>query len=479
MTPTTCGHWINGQETAAADGDTFEVLNPLDDSRFVRAALATEADVDAAVNAAHCAFSDRLLSSPGDRERWLIKAADLLQRDAPEFEALLIDEIGSPVRKAKHEIVTAIETLRAAAGIPRQMAGKMLPTDTDGRISLSQRSPLGVVAGITPFNVPLIKAVKHSAMPLATGNTVVLLPSEEAPTSVVRLARLYAEAGIPKGAMNVVCGRGYEIGDALVTHPAVRMVGFTGSTRVGRHIHGLCGQHGKRVTLELGGKNSLIVLADANIDAAMQAAVPGSFLYQGQICLSSSRIFVERPVADAFLARFCAVAGKLPVGDPRNPDTVVGPIINQKQRARIRSHIQDAVDKGATIRVGGDWEANCCQPTILTGVNDQMLIHQQETFGPVTSVYIVDTAEEAVCRANESSYGLVASVYTSDVDAALSFADRLDVGMVHINGQTIQQEPQAPFGGVGDSGFGREGTDVAIDEMTQWKWITIDRSGGN
>ncbi len=347
MKPKTYGHWINAAETEFDAHASFDVLNPLDDSLYARAALGTEEDVDQAVRAAHRAFAGFAVSSPGQRETWLIATAENLARHAAEFEEILIDEVGSPIQKAKHEVATAIETLRAAAGIPRQVSGKTLPTNVAGRISISVRKPLGVIAGITPFNVPLIKAIKHSAMPLATGNTVVLLPSEDAPVIAMRLAKLYTDAGFPDGVFNVVSGGGYDIGDDLVTHPQVRMVAFTGSTTVGKHIRTLCGQHGKRVTLEMGGKNPLIALGDANIQAAVAAATFGSFMFQGQICMSSSRIFVERPIANQFLKEFCHAASGLGMGDLRDPTTVIGPIINAKQRHRIASHLQDAVEKGA------------------------------------------------------------------------------------------------------------------------------------
>jgi acyl-CoA reductase-like NAD-dependent aldehyde dehydrogenase len=472
----TVGHWIGGEETDVAGDRCFDVLNPLDDSLYARAATGTDSDIDRAVTVAHEVFGSYAKSSPTQREGWLIKAAELLERSAAEFEDILVDEVGSPLSKAKLEVQTGVETLRAAAGIPRQIAGKTLPTDIGSRISMSVRRPLGVIAGITPFNVPLIKGIKHSAMPLATANTCVLLPSQEAPVIANRIAKLYAAAGFPNGSCQVVNGNGYEIGDALVTHPLVRMVGFTGSARIGQHVRALCGQHGKRVTLELGGKNPLIVLGDANLDAAVRAATIGSFMFQGQICMSSSRIYLDRTIANPFLEKFRAAAAGLGSGDLRDRATVIGPIINQRQRDRVRLHMEDAIDKGARLIVGGDWQGNCCQPTILADTTDDMLVCQEETFGPVTCVDLVDSVDEAVGKANHSEFGLVAAVYTADLNAAISLSDRLQVGMVHINGMTIQQEPQAPFGGVGASGYGREGTEAAIDEMTEWKWITIDRS---
>lgn len=466
-------HWIAGEPAAPDSGEFYDDLNPLDDSVYARAAAGNSADVARAVECAQDAFLRERKSLPQVRQRWLLDAADLLERRAEEFVDILIDEVGSPILKAEKEVHTAVSVLRASAGATRMVSGKTLPTDVAGRLSLSLRQPIGVVAGITPFNVPLIKVVKHSAMPIATGNSVVVLPSEESPVLALRVAQLYADAGVPAGLFNVVTGRGAEIGDALTTHPLIRLVGFSGSTQVGRHIGGLCGQLGKRCTLEMGGKNPLVVLADADIAKAVQAAVIGAFLYQGQICLASSRIYVERPALQEFMERFTCATEGLGVGDLRDRSTMIGPIINVRQRGRVGAHLEDAVAKRARVITGGDWLGNRCLPTILMDVTDEMLLYREETFGPITAVYPVDSAQDALVQANDSRYGLSASVFTSNLDAAMVFAQELRAGMVHVNGGTIQEEAHVPFGGVGDSGFGREGTEVAIEDLTEWKWITI------
>ncbi|MEQ9409427.1 MAG: aldehyde dehydrogenase family protein [Fuerstiella sp.] len=468
-----CQLWIAGQSVTSESGMWFDDLNPLDDSLYARAAAGTTADVHRAVVAADTAFQTFRRSRPAEREGWLLKAAELLQQQADEFVEILIDEVGSPITKARREVATATGVLRAAAGATRRLSGKTFPTDVPGRMSLSVRSPLGVVAAMTPFNVPLIKGIKHAAMPLATGNTVVMLPSEETPMMALRIARLLADAGLPEGVFNVVTGSGQVIGDALTTHPLVRMVGFTGSTRVGTHIRELCGRFGKRVTLEMGGKNPLIVLRDADLQKAVQGCVIGSFLYQGQICMASSRIYVEQPVFREFLERFTAAAQRLGMGDLRQADTVLGPIINARQRSRVRAHLENAIAGGATLHTGGSWDGHRCQPTILTDVTDSMTICREETFGPVTSVYSVESAAEALKLANDSDFGLCASVYTSDLHAGLQLAEELQAGMVHVNGTTVQEEAHVPFGGIRDSGFGREGSEVSIDELTEWKWITV------
>ncbi|MGE0370602.1 MAG: aldehyde dehydrogenase family protein [Gammaproteobacteria bacterium] len=466
-------HVINGEHCAASDGRTFEDRAPDDDRLYAAAAHGSVADIDKAVDAAATAFPTCAGSLAREREAWLLAAADRLEREADDFINILVDEVGSPINKARFEVQFATSYLRAAAGAARRVTGQTIPSDVPGRLSFSVRRPLGVVGCITPFNVPLIKGVKLSAVPLATGNTVVLLPSEEAPALAVRLARLYLEAGVPPGAFNVVTGFGHEIGDALTTHPRVRLVNFTGSSRVGRHIAGLCGQHMKRVTLELGGKNPLLVLADADLDAAVNGAVMSMFLYQGQVCMAASRIYVEDAVFDDFTARFVAAAGGLAMGDLRDPQTMIGPIISNRQRERVRAHIEDAIAKGARVLTGGQWHGNRCEPTILCDVTPAMICHAEETFGPVTAVYRVADAREALARANESEFGLSASVYTRSLEHAIETAGGIRAGMVHVNAPSLHDEPQVPFGGLGMSGFGREGTEVDIDNTTEWQWLTI------
>jgi acyl-CoA reductase-like NAD-dependent aldehyde dehydrogenase len=342
---------------------------------------------------------------------------------------------------------------------------------------MSVREPLGVFACITPFNVPLIKAMKQCTGPLATGNTVVMLASEEAPALAILVAELFRDAGFPAGVFNVITGFGHEIGDSLVTHPRIKGVNFTGSTRVGRHLSMLCGEHMKRALLELGGKNPLIILKDADLDAAVHAAVFGMFLFQGQACMASSRILVEAPIYDEFLKRYKAATAGVGHGDLRSPQTMLGPIISQRQRDRIRHHIADAVANGATLETGGNWEGNRCLPTILTHVNENMVCYQEETFGPVTAIYKVGSADAALAIANDTAYGLSAAVFTQNLAEAMRLSQQIHAGMVHINAPTLHDEPHVPFGGVGDSGMGREGAQTDIDHCTEWKWVTIQAPG--
>ena len=465
--------WIGGQRVPPSTGKYFIDHNPEDDSPYAHVAEAGASDVDRAVQAAQACFLDYRQTLAADREGWLSRAAAIVERRRGEFVDVLTDEVGSPFGKAQFEVQYAINCLRAAAGVSRRVTGQTIPSEIPGRFSMSVREPLGVIASIAPFNVPLLKNVKLSSTPLATGNTVVMLTSEHAPMVCNLLAEVYHEAGIPAGAFNVVTGFGDQIGDALTTHPLVKVVMFTGSSRVGKHIAALCGPLMRRVLLELGGKNPLVVLADADLDAAVEAAAFGQFFFQGQACMASSRIFVEQSVEAEFCRRLKARAESLGMGDLRDPNTWVGPIISDRQRQRVRRHIEDAVAKGARLLTGGDWIGNRCRPTILLDVDEEMTVCREETFGPVTSIYPVADFDEAVRRANDTEYGLSAAIFTRDINKALQFSQRVHAGMVHINAPTLHDEPHVPFGGVGDSGFGREGTDIDIDTLTEWKWITI------
>ncbi len=469
--------WIGGAFRPAQGNATFVDLNPENDRPYAEAARASAEDVNLAVDVAHAAFTSYRMTTPGQRETWLAKAADLLEQRMDEFVNVLVDEVGSPLFKAQFEVKFAVDTLRTAAGIPRRVTGMTLPSDVPGRFSMAVREPLGVFACITPFNVPLIKALVEGTGPLATGNTVVMLASEEAPVVAIRVAELLRDAGFPAGAFNVLTGYGHEIGDTLVSHPHVKGVNFTGSTRVGRHLSELCGKHMKRVLLELGGKNPLVILKDADLDAAVQGAIFGMFFYQGQVCMGSSRILVEAPVHDEFLKRFKAATAAIGFGDLRNPRTIMGPIISQRQRDRVRHHIEDAAAHGAKIETGGTWEGNRCAATILTGVKKDMVCYYEETFGPVTAVYKVGSADEALAIANDTTYGLSAAVYTQNLAEAMRLAQSIHAGMVHVNAPSLQDEPHVPFGGVGDSGMGREGAITDIDHCTEWKWVTIQAPG--
>ncbi|MEM9843315.1 MAG: aldehyde dehydrogenase family protein [Pseudomonadota bacterium] len=468
----TLQHFVDGAWVDAEGGATFEVLNPLDDSLYAHAAKGTAGDMKKAVAAAKAAFASYRETTPTERERMLLRVAELMEERQQELVNCLIDEIGSPIQKAMFEFSKGLTMVRAAAGLCRQVRGETIPSDRPGTFSMSIREPLGVVAVITPFNVPLIKTTRLVANALAVGNTVVHLPSEMAPHLTVIFAEIIAEAGFAPGTYNVVTGMGHEIGDDLTGHEDVDFVTFTGSTVVGQHINEICAKNKTPSTLELGGKSPTVVLADADLDKVMPLVARSIFMFGGQACIGSSRFYVERPLYDEFVKRFSMIAGKVGMGDLRDPSTVIAPIISDRQRQRVKDHIEDARAKGATV-IGGGWEGNRCQPTLLTGVTEEMTVCRTETFGPVTSIYVIDSYEEGLKKANDTEYGLSSAIFTKDIDRAFHFAKHIGAGMCHINGPTIHDEAHVPFGGNGESGVGREGTDADMEAMTELKWVTV------
>jgi acyl-CoA reductase-like NAD-dependent aldehyde dehydrogenase len=465
-------HFIAGQWIDAACGATFEVLNPLDDSLYAYAAKGTGDDIINAVAAAKAAFTSYKETTPTERERWLLRVAEIMEERQKDLVDCLIDEIGSPVQKAMFEFTKGLTMVRAAAGLCRNVRGETIPSDRASTFSMSIREPLGVVAVITPFNVPLIKTTRLVANALAVGNTVVHLPSEMAPHLSLIFAEIVAEAGIPDGVYNVVTGMGAEIGDDLTSHKDIDFVTFTGSTLVGQHINEICAKNKTPNTLELGGKSPTIILADADLDKVMPLAARSVFMFAGQACIASSRFYVERPLYEEFVKRFSKIIGKLVMGDLRDPNTVIAPIISLRQRERIKSHIDDARAKGANV-IGGEWEGNRCQPTVLTEVSEDMSVCRTETFGPVTAIYSIENYDEGLEKANDTEYGLSSAIFTKDIDKAFHFARNSNAGMCHINGPTIHDEAHVPFGGNGESGVGREGTDSDMEAMTELKWVTV------
>lgn len=469
----TLQHFIGGAWSDAEKGEVFEVLNPLDDSLYARAARGTGNDMRKAVAAARQAFPGYRETTPTERERMLLRVAELMEERQAELVDCLIDEIGSPLQKAMFEFKKGLTMVRAAAGLCRNVRGETIPSDAPGKFSMSIREPLGIVAVITPFNVPLIKTTRLVANALAVGNTVVHLPSEMAPHLTILFAEIVAEAGFPPGSYNVVTGYGHEIGDDLTSNPDVDFVTFTGSSVIGQHINEICARNKTPNTLELGGKSPTVILADADLDKVMPLAARSIFMFAGQACIGSSRFYVERPIYDDFVKRFAMIASKIGMGDLRDPDTVIAPIISDRQRQRVKDHIADAVAKGATVAAGGEWDGNRCQPTLLTGVTEEMVACKSETFGPVTSIYPIDSYEEGLEKANDTEFGLSSAIFTKDIDKAFHFARNIGAGMCHINGPTIHDEAHVPFGGNGESGVGREGTDADMEAMTELKWVTV------
>jgi len=344
---------------------------------------------------------------------------------------------------------------------------------------MAVRAPAGVVVGIAPWNAPVILATRAIAMPLAYGNTVVLKASELCPRTHAHVAAAVADAGLPPGVINFISNRpedAADVVDELIAHPDTRRVNFTGSTRVGRIIAETAGRHLKRALLELGGKAPLIVLADADLERAAAATSFGAFFHQGQICMSTERVIVDRSVAEPFAQLLAARAGALRVGDPRDPETQIGPLVNDAALERVSELVEDARDRGAQVLAGGVADGASYPPTVLYGVSSEMRVYGEESFGPLASIIVVDGVEEAIQVANDSEYGLAAAVFGGDVAAALEVAQRIESGICHINDATVHDEPQMPFGGVKASGWGRFGGRAALEEFTELRWITIQES---
>lgn len=465
--------FIGGKWVGSENGEVFEIQNPIDDSLYAFGAKGTKNDIKKAIIEAKSAFIEYKETLPMDRERMLLRVAELMEERKSDLIDCLIDEIGSPIQKAMFEFSKGLTMVRAAAGMCRNVRGETIPSDAPGKFSMSIREPVGVVAVITPFNVPLIKTTRLVCNAIALGNTVVHLPSEMAPHLTIIFAEIIESAGFPAGSYNVVTGLGHEIGDELTGDKDVDFVSFTGSSVVGQHINEICAKNKTPNTLELGGKSPTVILADADLEKTVPLAARSIFMFAGQACIGSSRFYVERPIYEEFVKRFSQVASKVGMGDLRDPKTVIAPIISKRQRDRIKEHITDAVAKGANIVVGGEWDGNRCKPTLLTNVTEEMTVCKTETFGPVTSIYPIDSYEEGLKRANDTEYGLSSAIFTKDIGRAFHFARNIEAGMCHINGPTIHDEAHVPFGGNGESGVGREGTDADMEAMTELKWVTV------
>jgi acyl-CoA reductase-like NAD-dependent aldehyde dehydrogenase len=472
--------YIDGRWLDAIDGKTFYDYNPYNGEVYARLPAGKRADARKACDAAAAAFPDWSRTPPAERQRSLLRAADILERRQQEIVGIVTQETGSTFGWGMFQTGFVPGLLREAAAQVHAITGEIIPADLPGALFMTIRQPVGVVAGIAPWNAPLILSLRAVALPMACGNTTVLKPSAEAPVSGgILFAEVFEEAGLPKGVFNVVTnGPDFsgEVGDELIEHPKVRRLSFTGSTKVGRQIAEKAARHLKKVTLELGGNDPLIVLKDADIEYAVNAATFGRFNHQGQVCMSSKRIIVEKAIAAGFTEKFVEKAQGLEVGDPQDPDTVIGPLINQHQVDKLHKQVEEAITQGARLVCGGKYEGRCYYPTVLTDVTPDMNIAREETFGPVAPIITVEDADEAVRVANDSRFGLSAGVITGDFQKGLDVAERLESGMVHINDSTIHDEPQVPFGGMKESGYGRHGGRAAIEEFTELRWISVQRT---
>jgi acyl-CoA reductase-like NAD-dependent aldehyde dehydrogenase len=470
------GFIVDGAPADAEGGAIFERKDPVTGKVATRAAAATLADVEKVVDSAAKAFPSWSETGPGARRALLLKAADLMESHTDDFIKLMLEETGATAPWAGFNVHLAASILREAAALTTQITGEVIPSDKPGILSMAIRQPVGVVLGIAPWNAPVILGTRAIAAPLACGNTVIFRTSEACPATHHLIGRILNDAGFPKGVVNVISNAPVDapkIVEALIAHPAVRRVNFTGSTKVGKIIAKLAADHLKPVLLELGGKAPLIVLDDADLDQAVDAAAFGAFLNQGQICMSTERFVVDEAVADAFVAKFAAKASKLPAGDPRE-HVVLGSLVDLAAAERMDVLIADAVAKGAIVVAGGKRKGSIVDATILDRVTPAMRIYKEESFGPVKSVVRVKGVEEAIRVANDTEYGLASAVFGRDIRRALAVAKRVETGICHINGPTVADEAQMPFGGVKASGYGRFGGKAVINEFTDLRWITIE-----
>ena len=470
------GFIIDGAAEAAIAGATFERRDPVTGDLATRAAAAGPADVAKVVAAASAAFPAWAETGPGLRRSLLNKGADLLEARAADFARTMLEETGATAPWAAFNVHLGAGILREAAALTTQITGDVIPSDKPDVLALALRQPVGVVLGMAPWNAPVILGVRAIAAALACGNTVILRSSEFCPATHHLIGAVLNEAGFPKGVVNVLSNAPADapaVVEALIAAPAVKRINFTGSTKVGRIIAKLAAEHLKPVLLELGGKAPFLVLDDADLDQAVEAAAFGAFLNQGQICMSTERFIVDEAVADAFVGKLAAKAAALPAGDPRG-HVVLGSMIDRAAGEKMDALIADAVEKGAVVAAGGRREGSIVTATILDHVTPAMRIYQEESFGPVKPVVRVRGVEEAVRVANDTEYGLSAAVFGQDVRRALAVARRIESGICHINGPTVADEPQMPFGGVKASGYGRFGGRAVIEAFTELRWITIE-----
>ena len=466
------GNIFNGSWTAAQGGNLV-VTEPATGEVLTETGLANAQDVAKAAEIAVAAQPAWVAMPPRERAAIFRRAAAILQQHFDELALWVVRETGGIIPKGQLEIRESIELFSIAASMPLEAQGTVLPS-TAGRLSYAKRIPLGVVGVISPFNVPMVLSMRAVAPALAAGNAVIIKPDPQTPVSGgYIIARALQEAGLPAGVLQVLPG-GAEAGEALCNSPAVRMIAFTGSTAVGRRIAETAGKHLKKVSLELGGKSPLIILEDANLDAAASNAAWGAFLHQGQICMASGRIFVQEKIAAEFIRKLAEKAAHLPVGNPATEQVALGPVINERQRDRAHAIVQDSIKAGAKLEAGGSFEKLFYKPTVLSNVKPGMRAFNEEVFGPVASVITFGSDEEVIAMANDTEYGLSSGIISADTGRAMRIGERLNTGMLHINDQTVNDECVNPFGGCGCSGNGGNiGGPTNWENFSQLRWITV------
>ncbi|WP_010531322.1 aldehyde dehydrogenase family protein [Lentibacillus jeotgali] len=468
------GSIINGEEINTSN-DSIKVKNPYNGDTVEEIALISDDAFERAVTGAFDTFHHTMQDMPAHKRSDILrKTADLMEERADDFAETIMKEAGKPISFSRGEVQRAIQVLRFASEEAKHISGEVVPMDAaidgDGRLGLVKHIPLGVVAAITPFNFPLNLSLHKIAPAIAAGNTVIFKPAENTPVSAYKLAKLFHEAGLPDGVLNLLMGSG-DIGEKLVTHDKVHKISFTGSLPVGRSIKESAGF--KKVTLELGSNSPNIIFDDGNINEAVNKLVKGAFAFSGQVCISAQRIYVQKSIYDQFLKEYIKATEDLTIGDPASEETDIGPMISEEEAKRAKEWIDDAVENGAKVATGGERDETILKPTIMTNVESNMKIIADEVFAPIVSVIPFDTEEDVVGYSNDSIYGLQAGVFTKDVNRAFRVADQLEMGGVWINEISTYRQDNHPYGGVKQSGVGREGVKYAVDGMTETKFIGL------
>ncbi|MFZ7110614.1 MAG: aldehyde dehydrogenase family protein [Desulfatiglandales bacterium] len=467
--------FIGGQWVDAISGATFDDFNPYSGELYGQVAKGDARDANRAMAAAFTARKEWSETPAIARAQILNKAAQLLETSRDEVADILIKEGGGTVGKVMFEISQTVDLMETAAADGKRILGETFNNDP-AKLSMTIRRPRGTIVAISPWNFPLVLSMYKVAYGIATGNTVVLKPASESPVAGLKIAEIFDRAGLPAGVLNVVTGPGSALGDALIDDDRCSFVAITGETVTGRHVAQRAAAKLKPYTLELGGKNPVIVLADADIEYAVKSTALSAYLHQGEICMSADRIIVEESIVGPFTEAMAGLVSHLPVGDPSLPTTFIGPIINDEQVRKIDGHVKDAVDKGAKLLAGGTYEDRLYQPTLLANITPEMKIYYEETFGPVASIISVKDEKEALEVANDTTYGLSAGVITQDLKKAIFLCEGLDAGMVHVNDGSIDADACCPFGGCKESGIGREGGRYSVEELTEVKWLTIQKT---
>ncbi len=463
------GEWRGG----SGSWDNIDV-NPYNGEKLASITIATAAEVDLAYHAAQRAQRAWGDTNPYTRRLVFENALRIIEEHEQEITEAIVAELGSTRLKAAYEVHLAMEFLRESVHLPLRTEGRLITSPVEGKENRIYRVPVGVVGVITPFNFPFLLAIRSVAPALSLGNAVVLKPHEEAPICGGALvAKVFEDAGLPGGLLNVLITDIAEVGDAVIEHPVPRVISFSGSDAVGRHVATVCAAHFKHAVLELSGNSALTVLDDADIDYAVDAAVFSRYVHQGQVCMAANRILVDRAVEKEFTEKFVAKVKSLKAGDPNDPETVIGPVINSAQAAEITSVVTRALAEGATALVAGRTLGNLVEPTVLIGLPPDSELLRQEIFGPVALLIPFDGEEEAVRMVNDSPYGLSGAVHTASVERGVNFARRIDTGMIHVNDGTIQDEPAVAFGGVKHSGLGRLNGEQMVEAFTTQKWISV------